>query len=199
LGDPASTAVVFIECQVGVIGEKSILPNLRAELGNLVERLARLADAARSAGVLVAHATSDGSRGGRGATSAPLNRMLTPQIADWGPGHPGTAVVPELLADTDVVLSRQHGLMPTHNTDLIPYLRRAGIKTVIFAGVSANVSIPLCTGEATEEGFDVVIARDALGGSPADYVDAVVSNTLAMLATISTIDELAAHWGAPAY
>jgi len=45
-------------------------------------------------------------------------------------------------------------------------------------------------------GYQFVLPRDAVAGVPADYADAVIDNTLAWLATITTTAELAAAWGA---
>jgi hypothetical protein len=41
-----------------------------------------------------------------------------------------------------------------------------------------------------------VLPRDAVCGVPADYAAAVVDNTLALLATVTTVDELTAIWEA---
>jgi hypothetical protein len=40
----------------------------------------------------------------------------------------------------------------------------------------------------------VVIPRDAVAGIPADYADAVIDNTLSLLATITTTDDLLEAW-----
>ncbi|MCW2621953.1 MAG: cysteine hydrolase, partial [Frankiales bacterium] len=50
------------------------------------------------------------------------------------------------------------------------------------------------TMEAVEEGFTVVLARDAVLGTPKEYADAVLKNTLGMLATITEIADLKTHW-----
>jgi len=39
-----------------------------------------------------------------------------------------------------------------------------------------------------------VLPRDAVCGIPTDYADAVIDNTLALLATITTTDDLLAAW-----
>jgi hypothetical protein len=39
-----------------------------------------------------------------------------------------------------------------------------------------------------------VLPRDAVCGIPADYADAVIDNTLAVLATITTVDALVDIW-----
>jgi nicotinamidase-related amidase len=48
--------------------------------------------------------------------------------------------------------------------------------------------------EAVNRGYDVVLPRDAVCGVPAAYADAVIDNTLALLATLTTVDELVRIW-----
>jgi len=40
----------------------------------------------------------------------------------------------------------------------------------------------------------VVVPRDAIAGVPQDYTDTIVDNSLALVATITTTDELVAAW-----
>ena len=39
-----------------------------------------------------------------------------------------------------------------------------------------------------------VLARDAVAGVPTSYADAVIDNTLSLLATVTTTDEVVAAW-----
>ena len=191
--DPATTAVVVVECQRGVIGDLSMLPGLARDTGDVVPVIARLLDAARAAGVTVAHATFEGSLGALSRGTAPLWRA-TKASDEWTAGHPSTEVVPELLGEGDLVLPRHHGLSPTWKTELLPVLRNRGISTLVLTGVSLNVALMLTAAEAEAEGFRVVVPRDAVAGTPREYGEQVLQNTLAMLARITTADTLVAGW-----
>ena len=104
-------------------------------------------------------------------------------------------VVPEIgVEPDDLVLTRTHGLNPMSGTDLDPVLRNLGIRTVVVAGVSVNIAVTNLVMDAVNHGYQVVLPRDAVAGLPADYVAAVIDNTLGLLATITTVDELAAIW-----
>ena len=48
--------------------------------------------------------------------------------------------------------------------------------------------------EAVNRGFEVVVPRDAVCGVPANYAGAVIDNTLALLATLTTVEELVTIW-----
>lgn len=193
MADPAEVAVVCVECQNGVLGPDSVLPALASDARGMVTDVARLLTAARGAGVRVVHATFEGFFGGGEPGSAPLWRVLRGSRA-WVPGHPATEVLSELSDPSDLVLARYHGLSPTRDTELLPVLRGMGIRTIVLAGVSLNVALPLTAADAAEAGFRVIVARDAVMGTPAEYGEQVLRNTMSMLASITTVDDIVDAW-----
>jgi nicotinamidase-related amidase len=46
--------------------------------------------------------------------------------------------------------------------------------------------------EAVNLGYQVVVASDAVVGVPLDYSDAVMANSVALVATVRTVDEIVA-------
>src|ERR1700712_2360780 len=190
----ATVAVVCVECQNGVLGPESVLPALAADSAGLIAALRRLLDGARARGVRVVHATYEGALGGDHTGTARLWRALGPATAGWAPGSPETQVVPELLARTDLVLARHHGLFPTLDSELLPVLKGLGVRTIVLTGVSLNLALPITAGHATQAGFRLVVPRDAVGGTPTDYANGVLDNTIAVLGRITTVDELVAEW-----
>ncbi len=187
--DPASTAVVCVECQNGVLGPDSILPALAAESKELVRNLGRLLPAVRKAGVRVVHATFEGIRPDADPGSAPLWKA-TARSREWHPGHPATQVLPDLFDETDVVIPRRHGLSPTRGTDLSPNLRTLGIRTVLLTGVSLNVALPATALDLGQDGFRLLIVRDAVGASTPEYGEQVLRNTMSMLGRLTTVDDV---------
>ncbi len=73
-------------------------------------------------------------------------------------------------------------------------LRNLGVTTVVATGVSVNLGILGLAIEAVNLGYRVVVATDAVAGVPRDYADAVMRNTIALLATRATVDEIARAW-----
>jgi nicotinamidase-related amidase len=192
--DPNAVAVLCVECQNGVLGPESVLPQLAADSADLVANLRRLLDAARTYGARVVHATYEGAFGGKHPGTARLWRTLDPLTASWAPGSPETQVIPELLAPTDLVLPRHHGLFPTMDSELLPVLRGLGVHTVILTGVSLNLALPITAGHLTQAGFGLVVPRDVVGGTPVEYGNQVLDNTIAVLGRIASVDELIAEW-----
>jgi nicotinamidase-related amidase len=192
--DPETTAVVCVECQNGVLGPESVLPALAADSAELVSGVHRLLDSARQFGARVVHATYEGNLGGRPTGTARLWRVLGPATAQWAPGSAATTVLPELLASTDLVLPRHHGLFPTLDSELLPVLKGLGVSTIVLAGVSLNLAITHTAGHVTQAGFDLVVPRDAVGGTPKEYAKQVLDNTIAVLGRLTTVDQLIGEW-----
>jgi nicotinamidase-related amidase len=194
---PGHTAVVTSEVQNGVVGEHAALPELAREAGRTVlPALARLLPAARAAGVQVVHGTAYRRADGRGAnTNARLFGAVRKAPVTLLPGSAEVQVAPELGPEPeDIVLSRTHGLGPMAGTDLDPVLRNLGVRTIVVTGVSVNVAVTNLVMDAVNRGYSVVLPRDAVCGVPAVYADAVIDNTLALLAAITTTDQLLDIW-----
>jgi nicotinamidase-related amidase len=196
--DPAHTAVLTMELQVGVVGDAARIPALAQEVADqqVVERAAAVVRAARDVGARVVHCTVAFRADGAGSRdNSPLMRML----AKGGPhplvGSPAAAVMPELGPEaTDLMSTRSHGLTPFPGTDLDALLRNLGVRTVVATGVSLNVGVVGLVTGAVDHGYDAVVATDAVAGVPRDYGALVLEHTLAVLATRLTSDEIVETW-----
>ena len=195
---PPHTAVVTSEVQRGVIGDSSALPELAAAArdAHLIPNVAKLVRAARAVGVRVVHATAFHRGDGLGGnTNARLFAAMKRSSVGMLEGSPATEVVPEIgVEPSDLVLSRVHGLGPMGGTELDPVLRNMGVSTIVAVGVSVNIAIQNLTFDAVNNGYQVVIPRDAVAGVPAEYADAVLDNTLSLVATLTTTDDLIEIW-----
>jgi len=49
-------------------------------------------------------------------------------------------------------------------------------------------------GAAVNLAYRVVVPRDAVAGIPADYATSIIDNTLSLLATVTTTDDLIELW-----
>ena len=195
MSDPHQTAVLFIECQRGVIGDYSVLPALARDAQPAREAMGRLAAGARSAGARVVHLTYLPLAGGNSANRrAPLTRRTTAS-ADWTPSHPAMEVIPEIgVAPDDLVLPRHQGLSPVHRTEVLTILRNLGVDEVVVAGVSTNLAVLLTAAGAADENFAVTVPTDAAVGTPASYHASVLKHSLGFVARLITVDELLAEW-----
>lgn len=195
---PAHTAVITSEVQRGVVGDSSALPELAKAFreSGALQCAATVVRAARAAGVQVVHATAH-HRGDRlgGNKNARLFAAMKRSSIGMLPGTPATEVVPEIgVEPSDLVLPRLQGLGPMAGTEVDSVLRNMGVSTVVAVGVSVNIAIQNLAFDAVNHGYQVVIPRDAVAGVPLEYADAVLDNTLSLVATLTTTADLVGAW-----
>ncbi|WP_406403997.1 cysteine hydrolase [Streptomyces sp. NBC_00879] len=199
--DPATTVLLTVECQQGVVGVDSALPELaeQARSSGALHRVARLVAGAHETGVQVLHAVAERRPDGRGASNnARLFRAAARLPVQQHPGTTAVRIAPPIeVADEDLVVRRLHGLSPIAGTDVDAMLRNLGCRTLVVTGVSANVAIPNAVFDAVNLGYTAVVPQDAIAGVPADYIPAMVRNTLALVATVTTTDDVLSCWKRP--
>jgi nicotinamidase-related amidase len=195
--EPDTTALLFVECQRGVVGDLSVLPALAESARPALARMGRLAAGAHTAGVLVAHLTYHPLAGGRSASQrSPLMRATTATAA-WSDADPAVEVVPEIgVGPHDLVLPRHQGISPVHRTEVLAMLRNMGMTDVVVAGVSTNLAVLLVAVGAADEDFGVTVATDACLGTPFEHHDSMLRHSLAFVARLATVDELLTEWSA---
>ena len=195
--DPRHTAVLVMECQEGIVGSGAALGALGAavERHGTIAQIGRVLDAARAVRAPIFYLTVARRADSGGATANCLLLALGRKGEPLLPGSARQAVVSALAPNGgDYVLTRFHGVTPFHGTELDQLLRNLGIRTVVVTGVSINIGITGLTIEAVNSGYQAVIPREAVTGTPDEYVDAVLTHTLRLLATVTTVDELIAAW-----
>ncbi|MFC8346898.1 cysteine hydrolase [Streptomyces sp. NPDC057280] len=192
--DPATTVLLTVECQQGVVGPDSALPELAKEArsSGALANVARLVAAAHAGGVQVVHAIAERRPDGRGANrNARLFRAAERLPVQQLSGTSAVRVAaPIEVSEEDFVVRRLHGLSPIQGTDVDPLLRNLGCRTLVVTGVSANVAIPNAVFDAVNRGYTAVVPTDAIAGVPSDYTPVMIRNTLALVATLTTTADL---------
>jgi nicotinamidase-related amidase len=197
MSEPRRTALLFVECQRGVIGDLTVLPALAEAAQPALAAMARLAAGARSAAVQIVHLTYLPLAGGRSASQrSPLMRA-TASTSAWRDDDAALDIVPEIgVGPEDLVLPRHQGISPVHRTEVLTVLRNMGLDQVVVAGVSTNLAILLVAVGAADEDFDVTVATDATVGTPEEHHVSMIRHSLAFVARLATTDELLAEWSA---
>ena len=197
MSEPRTTALLFVECQRGVIGDLSVLPALAEAAQPAVGAMARLATGARGAGVQVVHLTYLPLAGGRSASqSAPLMRA-TASTSAWNESDTALEIVPDIgVGPDDLVLPRHQGISPVSRTEVLTILRNMGMEHVVVAGVSTNLAVLLVAVGAADEDFAVTVATDATVGTPPEHHASMLRHSLAFVARLASTDELLADWSA---
>ena len=202
---PEHTAVLTMEMQNGVVGTEATFPQLGEECRRIgmIDSLGRLCAAAREVSAPVVHCTVVERPDGLGhkanckvfAVSAKLRTADGTRLLEAG--SPGAQVVAELGADErDIEVPRITGMTPFSNSEVDQILRNLGITTVITTGVSVNLGVMGMALGAVDRGYDVVLPRDAVAGVPYDYAQSVIDQSLSLLTTLTTTDDIIAAWTA---
>lgn len=195
---PGHTALVLQEVQNGVVGERSALPALAdaAAAVDLIPHCAALARAARAVGVPVFHCTAETRDDLKGANrNARLFLGVRKSPVPLSPGSDAVQVPGPIGVDpSDVVLPRHHGLGPMTGTQLDSMLRNLSVTTIVGVGVSVNIGMTNFAFDAVNRGYQFVMPTDAVAGLPPEYADAVIANTLSLVATLTTTEAVVAAW-----
>lgn len=201
--DPAHTVVITNELQKGIVGDEAILAALPVAVreAGILPVAGRVCAAARARGVRVLHAVVEERFDGAGQSlNCRIFALGAKRRAEvgYGPidaGRPGAEIVDELdVQPVDIKMSRIHGMTAFTGTELDAVVRNLGGRTVVIMGVSVNLGVLGTALSACDLGYQVVIVRDAVCGIPKEYADAVLENSLSMIATIVDADELIAAW-----
>ncbi len=198
--DPSCTAIVSVELQRNMVGDLASGP-LAESARLMLPNVARLMARAREVGVPVAHCLKVFRRDSRGRnTNLALYKRRgvlpsEPPAPDPRPQE-GTEVVAELGPDArDLVFTRLHGMGAIYDGGVDPVLRTLGVRNVIVVGISANVGIPNTVMDLANRSYEVVVARDAIAGTPDDYTEVMIDHTIKMLATVTTTEAILDAWG----
>ncbi|MFI6437595.1 cysteine hydrolase [Streptomyces sp. NPDC050759] len=196
---PESTVLLTVECQQGVVGPESALPELARETrtSGALANVARLVAAAHANRVQVIHAIAERRPDGRGANrNARLFRAAERLPVQQLSGTTAVRVAaPIEVSEEDFVVRRLHGLSPIQGTEVDALLRNLGCRTLVVTGVSANVAVPNAVFDAVNRGYTAVVVTDAIAGVPSDYTPAMIRHTLALVATLATTDEVLVGFG----
>lgn len=205
LVSPEHTAVVTMELQKGIVGGEAILPALAdaVRAAGMLDVAGRVCRGARQQGIRVVHATMHERSDGAGqAINCKIFAIGAKRRAETGHGptdigQPGVELVDELdVQPSDIVVPRMHGMTPFTGTELDAVLRNLGVRTIVLMGVSLNLGIIGAALSALDHGYQVIVVRDGVVGLPKEYAEAVIANSLAMISTVVTSDELAEAWSA---
>jgi len=194
--DPARTAHVVVDLQVGFMGEGALLETPVAR--GIVENVNRVSRALRSAGGTIAYIQYKfdpdephqwGSHYGRMTPDA-LERMRTAftvgaeQHALW----PGLDVQPE---DLIVPKTRFSAFIPG-TCDLDSLLKARGIDTLIVTGTATNCCCESTMRDAMQMGYHVLFVQDGNATRGGDAVhNASLANMLLFGDVVTTDDAIA--------
>jgi gluconolactonase len=186
------SALIIQDMQNDVIGEEGAFADTgapgHARSQNVVANVARLADAARAAGMAVVHIHYVVEAGARGLrTNAPLFAGVKETGAlvrgSWG-AAPVPGVEPR---DGDYVVEklRMNGF---HDTRLDTLLRGLGIDTLVIAGCYTNMSIEHTARHGADAGYEIVVVSDGTSTTSDEWQHAALNYAMTNVGVVATVD-----------
>jgi nicotinamidase-related amidase len=103
-----------------------------------------------------------------------------------------------VVAPSDIVSRRSHGMAPFTGTALDATLRGYDVDTVVLAGVSTNIALAGACIEAVALGYSVVLAEDCAAGATPETHHMQVTMHLPLLATVTDAGSVTASLRAQA-
>jgi len=181
--DPASTALVLIDLQKGILAN-ALTPITGAEL---LERGRALAERFRHAGATVVLV-----RVGFAADGADMLRQRVdqpPAIPKNGFPEGWEEWPPGLMQAGDVLIrKRQWGAF--YGTELDLQLRRRAIRTIVLGGVSTQIGVESTARQAYEHGYELLIVTDATTSSVAEGHEMSMKHILPRLGRLIQSDAI---------
>ncbi|MCH8982632.1 MAG: cysteine hydrolase [Acidobacteria bacterium] len=100
------------------------------------------------------------------------------------------------IGDGETIVTSPHKVFGPETNDLALQLRKRGINKVILAGMSANLCVEAHMRQLTEDGFEVVVVKDATAGARhpelGDGYEAALVNFAYIASGVITTDEATA-------
>jgi nicotinamidase-related amidase len=170
--DPATTALIIIDMQRDFVlpgGFGEALGNDTSLLLAAVEPTKRVLDAAREKGMFIVH-TREGHRADLSdAPPAKLTRGGKTFIGTPGPmgrilvrGEQGHDIINQLYPIEGEPIIDKPGKGSFYATDLEYILAHAGIKTLVFCGVTLEVCVHTTVREANDRGYECAVLSDCV-------------------------------------
>ncbi|MFD3332017.1 isochorismatase family protein [Streptomyces sp. NPDC058700] len=163
--DPGRTALVLVDLMERIVA----LPLAPRPGTDVLAAAARLADTFRAAGAPVVHV-----------------RVERPNV-DRQP--PGSDLVPDLVADGDPVVVKST-LGAFQDTGLHELLTGLGATTLVLGGIATNLGVESTARAASDHGYELVFAEDALSALTADEHHASVALDFPRLGTVAPVSSI---------
>lgn len=198
-------ALLIVDMQVGFVGPHGAYARLGRPLHDaetLSETVRRVRDAFRARGLPRLY-TAYRYRADGADYPARLHGVLPRAYSSrsdpfFTPGSPDTEIVPELAPAEDEPVVYKNRYSGFFGTDLGERLERAGVRSLVLAGVLSHVCVDATARDAFARDLDVVVVRDAVAGVDEELHRAALRNVEETVGAVVSSSELLAVLPSPA-
>lgn len=201
--DRERTALLIVDPQNDFLSERGVVWDLVGEQvrkNRVVEHLVALKRAAERAGLPVFYSPHyfDAREYAEWRHLNPIDRVMFERRMFDVSGE-GARFLPELEpSERTFVLSPHKALSGFWANDVQLQLRQRDVQTIILAGMSANLCVESHLRDAVENGFDVLVVKDATAGAGEEATQAAYVNYAFIATEVVTTDEVVAALERPA-
>ena len=193
--DPKRTALIIQDLQNDVIIEGGAFADsgapAHAKSQNVVENVARLAEACRSVGTPVIHIHYIVEEGAVGLKqNAPLFQGVKEANA-LVRGSWGAAPVDGLEPQPDDHIVEKMRMNGFYDTRLDILLRGLGVETIVITGAWTNMSIEHTARHGADAGYEVFIVSDGTSTTGDEWQNAALNYAVTNVGSVATCEELA--------
>lgn len=160
------TALIVVDLMPRIV-EQDMGPHKGADV---VARASRLVTAFRRAGGTVV-----------------LVRVDRPGVAEQ---PPGSGFVPEMEPQAGDITVVKQTIGAFYGTGLADQLRERGVQAVVMTGIATTMGVESTARAASDHGFDVIFAADAMSGVTAAEHDHALTVVLPRFGEVVTTDEV---------
>ncbi|MDG4790213.1 isochorismatase family protein [Micromonospora sp. WMMD1102] len=116
-----------------------------------------------------------------------LVRVDRPGVAQQ---PPGSGFVPELQPQPGDIAVVKHTIGAFYGTGLAERLRERGVETVVMTGIATTMGVESTARAASDHGFEVIFAADAMTGMTATEHEHALTVVLPRFGQVVTTDEV---------
>lgn len=196
--DLRKTAVLGVHWQVNVIKPEGFFGSWFAEpvaRSGVIERTARVFEAARVAGVPVVYTRYVvRPEAGLVLRNTPVNE----QVADselFRPEAPTVAIIPELAPKEGDIVADNQRLSGLEGSNLPQLLSDRGVDTLVLTGVATNLSVESTARQGIDLGFRAFVLRDCVTSLAAEVHEASLANLEILTTGVVESEEFTAALG----
>jgi len=106
------------------------------------------------------------------------------------PGTKGTEIIPEVAPVWGEPVVKKWNIGIFSNSNLDQVLKNYGAETVIMVGVATNLVIHVGAVQATDQGYSVIVAEDAVTSNDKEAHDYTINKVLPLISLVTTTDEV---------
>jgi nicotinamidase-related amidase len=182
--DPKSTALLVMDFQAFIV------ESLAVGKESLLERMTRLTDAARNAGMMVVYVVVGFRTGHPEISPRNMTFGLIRQSGMFAPGSAGTEIHSALAPKAHDVVVTKHRVGAFFGTDLDMILRANGIETLVLTGIATSGVVLSTLRHAADSDYRLVVVADCCADRDEEVHRVLVEKVFARQARVVTVDEV---------